>query len=290
MNNSDISQNTKKDDVAGGVLQSGIQGEMEKPKDTLDLNVMVEKKQNLSDSVVFDDVKNQDKQTLSSLEKTMKENQKEKSNQSKEFSGIPQSNLNDSERVVLDLDKKTETQTEDILSNAGVVVMDDIPNETSNFATKTSDIKTPPPTPKPRIDMPIQDPDSNSVPISKENQTKIFEKKESIPTEKLESDFNEAFAGSSKEVLGVDHNINQEKNLLLKLLDKVKSKISLKKNDVKERIDTLRAEKEIVSHELEDIKELEETEQKISEKISLLEKMDEELDNLTNEANQELDQ
>lgn len=111
-----------------------------------------------------------------------------------------------------------------------------------------------------------------------------------MDTQELEKDFSEtfserSFATSSKDSIDL---LDQEEQKLKKLHVELKARAEQKKQKVKEGLEKLKKEKELLGKELQEIKEIEEIATKIAEKIQNLEQIDTELDDIEKRARAEL--
>jgi Mg2+ and Co2+ transporter CorA len=82
--------------------------------------------------------------------------------------------------------------------------------------------------------------------------------------------------------------IEAEKSELLILLDKIRNKLTSKKIHIKDMLDALKKDKEEIATLIEEVKELEDTETKIQDKVQKLSLLEQEIDSLQDEARAEL--
>ena len=111
-----------------------------------------------------------------------------------------------------------------------------------------------------------------------------------VDTKALEEDFSNTFSGSSlmdTKSSTVDA-LDQEEQKLKKLHSELKARAEQKKQKVKEGLEKLKKEKELLGKELQEIKEIEEIASKIAENIQNLEQIDTELDDIEKRAREEL--
>lgn len=121
------------------------------------------------------------------------------------------------------------------------------------------------------------------------------QKKSNMPvveTKDLEKDFSETF-NTGPSVLSInsqetDDALEKEEQKLKKLHQELKNKAGEKKQKVREGLENLKKQKEILGKELQEIKEIEEVAAKIYEKIQHLEQIDTELDDIEKRAQEEL--
>lgn len=170
-----------------------------------------------------------------------------------------------------------ETNEETVLKEAGIEVFDQSPQMKSASQTvyakeekTTSMLKN--------ENSPIKD-----IPIQvSSNSSKI------ASAQDLENQFKNTLQKKNSYADLSSSGIESEKAELLSLLEKVREHLNEKKIHVKERLDVLKREKEEIATSIDEIKELEETEQKIKDKVDKLTLLEQEIDSLQDEATKEL--
>ena len=177
------------------------------------------------------------------------------------------------------------------LKNFGVDVLDEEKrhSESNFFSAKKETPK------KSFFDKPIVIGENNNAQDSSgsgsltENSKEKEEIQNPVDTKDLEKDFSDTFTSieSHEEHVG---SLESEERRLKDLHQKLTKKAEDKKHLVKQKLEQLKKEKEMLGKELEAIKELEQTASQIEEKLQTIHQIDTELDSIEDRARQELDQ
>lgn len=138
--------------------------------------------------------------------------------------------------------------------------------------------------PQPQPQVPVQAPQ----PVRPVAPVSHLSQKPTESAEDLRNAFTNTLARSTSHDSLSNGGIEAEKSELLVLLDKIRDRLTTKKIHIKERLDVLKKDKEEIALLIEDVKELEETESKISAKLQTLSLLEQEIDSLQDEAREEL--
>lgn len=129
--------------------------------------------------------------------------------------------------------------------------------------------------------------DNNSK-INKEDLSSLKEEKEkALHSSDLEKEFTSTMVGRSTQT-GTQP--SERENRLNSLLEKIKEKLGIKKTEVRKELDDLKRVKEDISKDIENIKELEESEQKIEKELDKINLIKKEVEDIEKEVEGELSQ
>lgn len=133
----------------------------------------------------------------------------------------------------------------------------------------------------------IQFVDQNPVP-SKTDLSSLAEKKRAtLDSKDLEDEFKSQFSDSK--IAGKESGAVEIKtSSLSSLLAKIQDKLGVKKKSVKEELVNLKRMKDTIGKDIEDIKELEESEEKIKTEVAKIESIKAEVDSIEREVGEEL--